>query len=284
MPRPRFHYRSYLMRLRGRLREISAGKATQESHGPTTNGRRCKTRRIVPLNGALCIIVARGSTSAFTSYYFRVQTGGTYDIQKWVALIPTVLKTGSITLNAGDVIYISVQGGAITVKQNGTVIDTATDTDIASGTPGLFILPNNADNEAQLTNWIGGDFAPPNPTSISPSVGAQGATLNVTVNGAKFDADSDATLSFSGTGITVNSYSVRTATQIIANITIDPAAATTARNVTVTNPSDGQTGTLAAAFTVTGNAPPIPSSGLVVGVLWGASGEKTWITGPSRIE
>lgn len=64
------------------------------------------------------------------------------------------------------------------------------------------------------------------------------------------NSGSGSTLSFSGAGITVNSYSVQNATKIVANITIAGGAATTARNVVVTNPSDSQTGTLTGAFTI----------------------------------
>lgn len=71
-----------------------------------------------------------------------------------------------------------------------------------------------------------------------------------------------ATLSFSGTGITVNSYGTRNATTLVANITIAFNAALTARDVIVTN-ADSQTGTISAitsgGFTVTSGA-PVPVS------------------------
>jgi trimeric autotransporter adhesin len=56
-------------------------------------------------------------------------------------------------------------------------------------------------------------------------------------------------VSFSGTGITVNSTSFVSSTQLTANITISAGAATGARNVTVTNPDAG-TGTCSGCFTV----------------------------------
>ena len=84
--------------------------------------------------------------------------------------------------------------------------------------------------------------------SVTPISSAQGQTItNFTVNGNSFDAS--AVLAFSGTGITVNSYSSRTATQIVANINIAANAAAGARDVIVTN-LDGQTATLPAGFTV----------------------------------
>ena len=57
--------------------------------------------------------------------------------------------------------------------------------------------------------------------------------------------------SFSGTGITVNSTTFVSATQVTASITIAAGAATGARTVTVTNP-DGGAGTLTVTITGTG--------------------------------
>src|ERR1035437_1193710 len=95
---------------------------------------------------------------------------------------------------------------------------------------------------------------PPSPASVAPSTGQQGATIaTFTVTGTSFDSGGTSTLSFSGTGITVNSYSVQNATTLTASITIAGGAAQGPRNVIVTN-ADTQTGTLAAAFTVA--APP----------------------------
>jgi hypothetical protein len=70
---------------------------------------------------------------------------------------------------------------------------------------------------------------------------------NFTVTGNYLTRTS--TLSFSGSGITVNSYSTRSASQMIASISIAANALPGNRNVTVTNP-DGQSATLANAFAV----------------------------------
>lgn len=84
----------------------------------------------------------------------------------------------------------------------------------------------------------GGGITPTNPaptiTSISPNSGARGATLDITINGTNFVSTS--TVSFSGTGITINSTTFVSTTQLKVNITIDSAATTGSRTVTVTNP------------------------------------------------
>ena len=74
--------------------------------------------------------------------------------------------------------------------------------------------------------------ATPTVTSLNPSSEAQGATSQVvTVNGTNFAAGTWAPLSvsFSGTGITVNSVTRSTATALSVNLTVGGAAATRAR-------------------------------------------------------
>ena len=84
-------------------------------------------------------------------------------------------------------------------------------------------------------------------TSVSPNTGQQAQSLNVTLTGTNFL--SGATCSF-GAGITVNSCAFSSSSQLLANIAISSTAAAGTRSVIVTNP-DGQSTTLANAFTVT---------------------------------
>lgn len=88
-------------------------------------------------------------------------------------------------------------------------------------------------------------------TSVTPNQGQQGETLTVTISGDNFTgADS---VGF-GPEITVTGFSVDSATQITANITIDHYAGVGTRNVTVTD--GGETGTLINGFSVS-QAPPV---------------------------
>jgi hypothetical protein len=89
---------------------------------------------------------------------------------------------------------------------------------------------------------------PPNPTSVSPTSGARGATMDVDVFGSDFV--SGAVVSFSGSGVGVNSTTFDNSGHLVANITISPSATTNARNVVVTNPDAGRK-SLMGAFTVT---------------------------------
>src|SRR5689334_3023711 len=96
---------------------------------------------------------------------------------------------------------------------------------------------------------------PPTVTSVNPTSGGQGQNLTVTLAGSNFRGA--ATCSF-GAGITVNSCTLNSGTQLTANITISSTATLGSRNVTVTNP-DTQSSTLSNGFTVVLAGPPPPT-------------------------
>ncbi len=89
-------------------------------------------------------------------------------------------------------------------------------------------------------------------TSISPSSGAQGQSVNVTLTGTLFSAGS--TVGLSGTGITVSNTTVASSTSITATFAIGLNAPAGAQNVTVTN-AIGASGTQ--TFTVTALPPTV---------------------------
>ena len=101
-----------------------------------------------------------------------------------------------------------------------------------------------------------GTVAAPLVTSISPTSGAPGDTLAVTITGLNFQPGAVASF---GQGIAVNSVTFVNSRTLRANITIDQNAqiTTVGRTVTVTN-ADGGSGSLSDAFLVTtpGAAPP----------------------------
>ena len=91
----------------------------------------------------------------------------------------------------------------------------------------------------------------PSIASVSPSTGAQGTSLTVSLAGTNFQ--SGATASF-GPDVSITSTIVTSATQMSVAVVIAATAALGPRDVTVTN-SDGRSATRAGAFTVT-SAPP----------------------------
>jgi hypothetical protein len=148
------------------------------------------------------------------------------------------ITVNSCTFNSAAQITasISISSTATVGTRNVTV----TNPDTQSGT-----LPNG------FTVTTSGPTPPPSVSSVNPNSRTQGQSLpSVIITGGNFQ--SGATCSF-GAGITVNSCTFNSATQLTASITISSTATVGTRNVTVTNP-DSQTGTLPNGFSVT--APP----------------------------
>ena len=100
------------------------------------------------------------------------------------------------------------------------------------------------------------ETGPPTVTAISPSFELQGNTLDVTITGTNF-VNGGSTVGFSESGITVNSVTWSSSTQIAANISIDPAAPTGFRTVSVTTANG--IGTLPSAFEVRLPPNPVPT-------------------------
>jgi uncharacterized repeat protein (TIGR01451 family) len=88
-------------------------------------------------------------------------------------------------------------------------------------------------------------FLLPTITSVTPSQGNQGQTLDIVITGSQLNRVNAVDF---GAGITVNSITVDGPTQITVNIIIDASAALGSRDVTVTNPTG--TDTLTGGFTV----------------------------------
>ena len=97
--------------------------------------------------------------------------------------------------------------------------------------------------------------AMPSISSVAPSAGTRGASLSVTVTGTSFQSGASASF---GAGITINSTTVASATQLSVALSIAGGAAVGPRDVTVTNP-DGQSAVRPNGFTV---QPPAPTLSL----------------------
>ncbi len=116
-------------------------------------------------------------------------------------------------------------------------------------------------------------------TSIAPTSGLPGQTLEVTIDGLNFQPG--AVVSF-GEGISVNSVEFVNSNQLVGEITIDSDIQNTSasRTVTVTNP-DGTSGSLPSAFRInTPNPSPlITSLSPTQTAVRGAPGETVFING-----
>jgi IPT/TIG domain len=158
------------------------------------------------------------------------------------ASLATSFSGTGIAVNSTTFVSATEVTASITVESGATVgkrTVTVTNGDAGVGTSGEIFTVN----------------AGPTVTSASPSSGDVGGAENVTIKGANFV--SGATSSF-GAGITVNSTTFVSATELTAKITIEAGATTGVRTVTVTN-LDAGVGSKENAFTVNG-APTVTST------------------------
>jgi prepilin-type N-terminal cleavage/methylation domain-containing protein len=161
----------------------------------------------------------------------------------------TITVTGTNFQNGATA---SFSGSGITVNSTSFTNSTHLSVNITvagNATAGAYdITVVNADGGI---GTLSGGFtvnAAPTVTSLSPSSQAQNTSNHtITVNGSGFV--SGASVSFSGSGITVNSTTFNTSSKITLSVSVSSSATTGARNVTVTNP-DGGSYTLTNGFTV----------------------------------
>ena len=149
----------------------------------------------------------------------------------------------------------------------------------ATGTWNVYVLnTNNTSGTFSNGFTVNAPLGPPTVSSSSPSSRGQGATSqSITVTGTNFV--SPATTTFSSTGITVNSMSVITTSQISANIGVASSATTGARNIIVTTTNGS--GTCSLCFTV--NAAPTVTSASPASSTQGSTGVSVTITGTAFV-
>jgi 6-phosphogluconolactonase (cycloisomerase 2 family) len=151
--------------------------------------------------------------------------------------VSNINVTGSTSLTADFVIPSSATLGAQTVSVT-----------TSAGTSGTQAFTINA--------------PPPTLASVSPSSGALGAVVSVTLTGTSFIPGAT-TVAVSGANVTVSNVNVTSGTTLTADLTVGVGAALGARNVTATT-AFGTTG--AQTFTVTGTVPTLTSVVPAVGV------------------
>jgi hypothetical protein len=146
-------------------------------------------------------------------------------------------KTGTVT-GSGTTYNVAVSG----LTGNGTVV-ASIPAGVATDSAGN---ANQASTSTDNTVTFNYAVQPPKVTSVNPNQGKQNRTLSVTIAGTNLTG---ATKVDFGSGITVNSLTVKSSTQVAVYISISRSAATGYRNVAVTTP--GGTGTLNNGFRVT---------------------------------
>lgn len=160
-------------------------------------------------------------------------------------------ETTGVTITGANLFGVTGVDFGAGVTVNSFNVDSATQitasiTVGAAATPGLRdVAVTNAAGTVTLTGGFTVNYAPPTVTVANPDQGVQTQTQDVVISGSFF---SDASAVGFGAGITTNSYTVDSANQITANISIAAGAVAGVRDVTVTTP--GGSGTLTSGFTV----------------------------------
>ena len=194
---------------------------------------------------------------------------------------PTVTAISPETGDQGKTLYVAITG---------TNFDLATAVDFGEGiTVNSFTIGNQtqitanisiaatataASRDVLVTNPGGSGTlnegftvtipGPPIVIGLSPNHGGLGETLYVAISGTGFYGAS-AVVFRSGLGVTVNSFTVDSQTQITANLAIASTATIGPRDVSVTTPRG--TGTLTGTFEVTGVSPSSGNHGNTLSVV-----------------
>jgi hypothetical protein len=177
---------------------------------------------------------------------------------------PTSAKRGetlNVTISGDYFDSASAVGFGAGVTVNSHTVDSSTQITANITVSGTATLGTR---DVSVTTPIGSDTllraftvtqALPDITSINPTSADRGDTLNVTITGDYFDSAS--AVSF-GAGVTVDSYTVDSATQITATVTVSGTATVGTRDVSVTTPVGNDT--LSASFTINSVSPNKPTN------------------------
>lgn len=127
------------------------------SFGPDSFGNDQYAQLVLADTTAYAGVVVRGSLSAYTGYV-AVAAGTDSAISKFVAGTPTAVATGGPPFANGDVLRLEISGSTLTLKKNGVVVLTGTDSSISSGYAGIAGY-----NTTRIAgdNWEGGDLVIP---------------------------------------------------------------------------------------------------------------------------
>jgi len=160
-------------------------------------------------------------------------------------------ETTTFTVGSADCSWLSESPISSTVAAGSSdpITVTIDTTGLTEGTYNAeIIVASNDPDEASVTVPVTLQVSAPGlptVTSVSSDSGEQGATLEVTIGGTNLTG---ATAVSFGDGITVDSFSVVSAAEITASISIDTTATLGLRDVSVT--TSAGTGTLTDGFTV----------------------------------
>jgi prepilin-type N-terminal cleavage/methylation domain-containing protein len=154
-----------------------------------------------------------------------------------------------------------VTGATVTIDGNAaTGVSVTNSTTISATTPAgtagtVSVIVTTAGGSSNAFSGYTYNNPAPTLSSISPTTGNRLQTLNVTFTGTNFISGVSSVNV--GSGMTVNSTTVNSSTQIVASITIGATAATGTNNFSVTNGTPGGGTSATKTFTVSNPAPTL---------------------------
>jgi hypothetical protein len=171
-------------------------------------------------------LYVRGANGAFatTSYQANIRSTGSPAVYKNVAGVQTQLFTLPAAA-VGDIWTLTAVGTTISCYQNGVLVGSATNAQISSGIPGVFLFDSTANADTTTSQWVGGN-AVDNGASLSSNwttisgMGAleilSGALVQSTVTGL-------AGAAYTGTTFGNNQWAEITLSTLATNNSIYPA-------------------------------------------------------------
>ena len=127
-----------------------------------------------PHSGASAVVRAKNDPNIEMYFAYVIGPlgpGAQLVLAKFVGHIYTELWRDVVTVNAGDTLYLGVQGTTLTVKLNGVVMTAQSDGSIVAGYPGFDITDydgQGASGDGQLDNWSAGGFDGTETTITAP--------------------------------------------------------------------------------------------------------------------
>ena len=199
-------------------------------------------------NRSVHVNTAGGSSNNVTFSVTTVPTPTLSSIAPNTGLRGTSVPVTLTGTNLTGASSVNVSGNGISVTS--FTVDSATQisaTFSISGSANLSGRNVTVTTGGGTSNSVTFTAVAPSLSSISPNSGLRGTSVAVTLTGSGLTGATS--VSVSGNGVTVTSFTVNSATQISANFSISSSAAANGRNVTVATP--GGT-TNAVTFTVLG--------------------------------
>jgi len=202
------------------------------------------------------------SSATAGNYTFTVNNGDGNSVASTLTVDPTMIISDSgltpSTVNLGatvsmtisgsnfgsgitvsDIVFIKGLVNSITTLNSNSIVISFTAPSAGTGTGDLTITNDNGEVKTATACLTITDptVTPPSITSLSKSSGTQGETLSLDINGANFVTNP--TVSFSGSGISVNSTTYNSSSSLTISIAIAADATVGLRTLIVDNNNGG---------------------------------------------